>query len=370
MKLQRKRVLLKMPNLEVIKNIPTYVTYDDVLLLPGYSEVTPPEVSLSTALCPEITLDLPILSAPMDTVTELEMLVGMGTAGGMGILHRNLPIDTQAELLKKALNCSVKAAAAVGIGPDFEQRVKALAAVYPTAICIDAAHGFTKKVLEAVSFIKKTYPHLVLITGNVATYEGAKASFKAGADIIRVGMGAGSICTTRVMSGVGVPQFSALIETCRAAAEFKGQIIADGGIRTSGDIVKALAAGAAAVMVGSLIAGTEESAGELVEIDGELFKGYRGMGSRTSMARGSAARYGQIFENGDLFRLVPEGVEGLIPFTGKLKDWLYQIVGGLRSGFAYVGAANIYQLQKNASFIKISGAGMIESHPHTIQLKN
>lgn len=359
-----------MSNREAIKNVPTYVTYDDVLLLPGYSEVTPPEVSLRTELCPQITLDLPILSAPMDTVTELKMLMAMGNAGGMGILHRNLSIDLQAELLKNALSTSIKAAAAVGVGPDFEQRVKALAGVNPTAICIDAAHGFTKKVLEAIGFIKKTYPHLVLIAGNVATYEGAKASFKAGADIIRVGMGSGSICTTRVMSGVGVPQFSALVETCRAAAEFKRQIIADGGIRTSGDIVKALAAGAAAVMVGSLIAGTEESVGELIEVDGKLFKSYRGMGSRTSMAQGSAARYGQIFEDGDILRLVPEGVEGLIPYTGKLKDWLHQISGGLRSGFAYVGAANICKLQENASFIRISEAGMIESHPHTIHLKS
>lgn len=359
-----------MSNREALKDIPVYITYDDVLLLPGYSEVTPPEVSLKTQICPQVTLDLPILSSPMDTVTELKMLQALGSAGGMGVLHRNLTIDLQGELLKKALESSVKAAAAVGIGPDFEQRVKVLAALNPTAICIDAAHGFTKKVLEAISFIKKSYPHLVLIAGNVATYEGAKASFQAGADIIRVGMGSGSICTTRIMSGVGVPQFSAVVEACRAATEFNRHVIADGGIRTSGDIVKALAAGASAVMVGSLIAGTEESVGELFEIDGKSFKGYRGMGSRASMARGSAARYGQTFEHGDFLRLVPEGVEGLIPCTGKLKDWLHQISGGLRSGFAYVGAKNICELQEKASFIRISQAGIVESHPHTIHLKD
>ena len=346
-----------------------YLTFDDVLLLPNYSEITPKDVDLTTELAPGIGLQIPILSAPMDTVTESNMLIALGTLGGLGILHRNLSIDEQAKQLKIALDANVKAGAAVGFGADFENRVSTLAKLNPTTICIDSAHAHTKNILDAARHIKKHYPHIPLIAGNVATYEGAKALFEAGADVVKVGMGSGSICITRVMSGVGVPQLSAILECARAAREFNRCIISDGGIRTSGDVVKALAAGASAVMLGSLLAGTDESVGELVEIDNRLYKSYRGMGSVQSMTQGSATRYGQEYSKGDKKKLVPEGVEGLIAHRGALKEWLHQILGGLRSGCGYLGVANIRELQQKAQFVTISTAGMAESHPHTIVQK-
>jgi len=358
-----------MSNLNELKN-GNYLTFDDVLLLPCYSEVVPKDVRLNTSLSLGLNLDIPILSAPMDTVTEYNMLIALGNLGGMGVIHRNLSIESQAEQLKKALDFGVKAAAAVGVGSDFEGRVNTLAKLKPTAICIDSAHGHTKNILQAVKYIKQHHSTIPLIAGNVATYEGAKALFEAGVDIVKVGMGSGSICTTRIMSGVGVPQLSAINDCVRAAREFNRTIIADGGIRTSGDIVKAIAAGASAVMVGSLIAGTDESVGDLVEFEEKKYKVYRGMGSLHSMEKGSATRYGQDYNLGDEQKLVPEGVEGLLLSRGSLKNCLYQILGGLRSGCGYVGAQDIQSLQKNAKFITITSASNIESHPHTIFLKS
>lgn len=343
-----------------------YLTFDDVLLLPKYSEITPPDVDLKTELCEKLLLQIPILSAPMDTVSEGSMLAALGLCGGLGIIHRNLSIESQIEQLQLALNQKLQAGAAVGIGADFKERVQKLAECHPSLLCIDSAHGYTKNVIEGVRYIKGNFPRIPLIAGNVATYEGAKALFEAGADIVKVGMGPGSICTTRIMAGIGVPQLSALLESARAASEYGKKIIADGGIRTSGDIVKALAAGASSVMLGSLLAGTEESPGEVVELNEKKCKVYRGMGSIKSMMQGSAARYGQEWKEGQVKSLVAEGVEGLIEYRGALRDHLHQILGGLRSGFAYLGAANIEQLQKNAAFIRISAASMAESHPHTI----
>lgn len=359
-----------MSNLDDLKNVRSYLTFDDVLLLPCYSEITPPEVHLETVLCPGLSLDIPLLSAPMDTVTESNMLIALGKLGGMGVIHRNLSIHEQARQLKDALDTGVKAAAAVGFGTDFEERVKTLAKLNPTAICIDSAHAHTKNILHATRFIKQHYPHITVITGNVATYEGAKALFEAGADVVKVGMGSGSICTTRVMSGVGVPQLSAIVDCARAARECNRTIIADGGIRNSGDVVKALAAGASAVMLGSMLAGTDEAVGDLLEIDGCLYKSYRGMGSVKSMIKGSATRYGQNYTSGETQKLVPEGVEGLLPSRGPLKDWVHQILGGIRSGCGYIGATGINDLWKKARFITITSASMAESHPHTIVLKS
>lgn len=370
MKSLRMQALLNMSNLDNINNVRNFLTFDDVLLLPNYSEITPQDVKLDTELSAGISLNIPILSAPMDTLTESAMLIALGSLGGMGILHRNLSIDDQAGQLKIALDAGVKAAAAVGYGNDFENRVKALAKLNPTAICIDSAHAHTKNILQATRYIKLNYPHLSLIAGNVATYNGAKALFEAGADVVKVGMGSGSICTTRIMSGVGVPELSAIVECSLAAREFNRTIIADGGLRNSGDIVKALAAGASAVMLGSLLAGTNESVGDIIEHEGQQFKIYRGMGSVQSMIKGSATRYSQNYSPDETQKLVPEGVEGLVPSRGPLKEWLHQILGGLRSGCGYIGSANIQELQDKAQFIKITSASIVESHPHTIILKS
>lgn len=358
-----------MANLEDLKNKPNYLTFDDVLLVPNYSEITPQDVQLDTMLCPGLSLGIPILSAPMDTLTESSMLIALGKLGGMGVLHRNLSIYEQASQLKIALDANVQAAAAVGFGTDFEERVTTLAKLNPSAICVDSAHGHTKNIIQATRYIKQHHPHIPLIVGNVVTYDGAKALFESGADVVKVGMGSGSICTTRIMSGVGVPQLSAIIDCVKAAREFSRTIIADGGIRNSGDIVKALAAGASAVMLGSMLAGTDEAVGELIEHEGRYYKAYRGMGSVKSMIRGSATRYGQNYTPDDELKLVPEGVEGLISSCGPLKEWLHQILGGLRSGFGYLGAAGIAALHDKAQFVTITLASVAESHPHTIILK-
>lgn len=314
-------------------------------------------------------MEIPVLSAPMDTVTESKMLIALGRLGGLGILHRNLSIEDQAAQLKEALDAGVKAAAAVGFGPDFESRVRTLAKLHPTALCIDSAHGHTKNILECTRYIKEHYPEIPLIVGNVVTYEGASALFQAGADSVKVGVGPGSICTTRIMSGVGMPQLSAIFECAKAAREFERTIIADGGIRNGGDVVKALAAGASAVMMGSFLAGAEESAGELIEIENKRYKVYRGMGSLRSMMRGSAARYGQSNLQKSPEKLVPEGVEGLIPYAGEVENLLYQLLGGLRAGCGYLGASDIDMLQQKARFVSISAAAVKESHPHTIVIK-
>lgn len=355
MKWPEKRVLSKM--------FKHYYTFDDVLLLPGYSEITPQDVSLKTPL---LSLDIPILSSPMDTLTEINMLIALGKLGGMGVLHRNLSIDEQAKQLQKALAAQVKAAAAVGFGPDFEKRVKVLANLNPSALCIDSAHGHSKNILQATRYIKHHYPAIPLISGNVGTYEGAKELFEAGADIVKVGMGAGSICTTRIISGVGVPELSAILDCAKAAKEFNRTLIADGGIKSSGDIVKALAAGASAVMLGSLLAGVDEAVGEILELEGIRYKAYRGMGSVQSMLKGSAERYGQTEEKG---KLVPEGIEGFVISRGPLNEWLYQLLGGIRSGCGYIGAPDIKTLQEKARFITISEASLLESHPHSIRVK-
>ncbi|MBL8686791.1 MAG: IMP dehydrogenase [Alphaproteobacteria bacterium] len=345
---------------------PHYLTFDDVLLLPGYSEIIPADVDLSVQLGIKLTLKIPILSAPMDTLTESNMAIAIGKIGGLGIIHRNLTIDQQVTHLKSALDAGVKVGVAVGFGADFESRIQRLAGLKPHVICVDSAHGHTKNIIQATRYIKKYDPSILLIAGNIATYEGAKSLFEAGADIVKVGMGAGSICTTRIVSGVGVPQLSAIFDAAKAAKEFNRPIIADGGLRTSGDIVKALAAGASAVMLGSMLAGTEESVGEVIEYQQKRYKSYRGMGSIKSMVQGSATRYGQHYTPGEQQKLVPEGVEGLVPYRGPLAGWMHQILGGVRAGFGYVGAVQLQQLQQKARFVTISTAGVLESHPHSI----
>lgn len=348
-------------------NIPTYLTYDDVLLMPNYSEVTPSKTDVSSKLTAKISLKTPLVASPMDTVCEERMAREMARLGAYGIIHRNLSIEEQVMQVKAVLADGLQVGAAVGIGADFKERVSALIEqAHVQEICIDSAHGHTKHVIEAIVEIKSLYKEIEVIAGNVATYEGARDLFKAGAAAVKIGMGPGSICTTRVMSGMGVPQLTAVIEGVRAAREFGGYIIADGGIKNSGDIVKALAAGANTVMLGSLLAGTDEAPGEVIEINGKLFKSYRGMGSVAAMKKGSAARYSQKWTPGKTKKLVPEGVEGLVAHKGKLEDHVYQLVGGLRAGLGYLGASNLNELIEKAKFIRMTTAGVTESRPHSI----
>ncbi|MBI3576495.1 IMP dehydrogenase [Candidatus Gottesmanbacteria bacterium] len=353
-----------------LTNIPEYLTYDDVLLLPNYSEVTPSKTEIATHLTNKITLLIPIVASPMDTVCEAKMAIALGKLGGYGIIHRNLTISQQALQLKEVTKASIKAGAAVGVGADFDERVAALVKVGVKEICVDSAHGYTKHVIEATKKIKQMYPAIEVISGNVATYEGATALFQAGADAVKVGMGPGSICTTRVVSGMGVPQLTAVFEGVRAAKAFGRHIIADGGIRASGDIVKALAAGASTVMLGSLLAGTDEAPGEAVQLNDKLYKTYRGMGSIAAMKHGSATRYGQKWKKGNTKALIAEGVEGLVAHRGSLDEHIHQLMGGLRAGMGYLGAENLKELMKKARFIKITNASLIESHPHSMIITN
>lgn len=343
------------------------LTFDDVLLLPGYADFKRDEVDLTTVLSSNLILKVPIISSPMDTVTEDEMAITLGKAGGLGVIHRNLSIGKQVDMVRKVKEKKVKVAAAVGVGEDFKERVKHLVEAKTDVLVIDSGHGFTKFVIEASQYIKKNYPEIILMAGNIATYEAAKALIKTGVDLLRVGMGPGSICTTRIVTGMGVPQLTAISEAVRACSKTKVKVIADGGIRQIGDIAKALAFGASAVMLGSLLARFKEAPGKLVQIEGKKYKVYRGMGSISAMKKGSAERYGYSLRKEEK-KLVAEGVEGLIPFEGKLTDFIYQIVGGLRSSFYYIGAKNLKEFQKKARFIKISRAGVLESHPHNVKI--
>ena len=465
------------------------LTFDDVLLIPGASDVLPSTVDLSTVLAPGIKLNIPLVSAAMDTVTESKLAIAMAREGGVGIIHKNMSIEEQASQVDKVKRSEhgvitdpffltpgepVKAAVAlmekyrisgvpitengklVGIltnrdlrfETDFEQpiynvmtkenlvtapvgttlqqaqeilrqhrieklpivdengnlkglitikdiekavqypnsardkggrllcgaaigatkdvldRVAALIEAQVDVVVLDSAHGHNSGILDAVRLVKKHYPDLQLIAGNVATAAGAEALIDAGADCVKVGIGPGSICTTRIVAGIGVPQITAVYDAACAAAKHGVPIIADGGIKYSGDIVKALAAGANVVMLGSLVAGCKESPGEYELYQGRQFKVYRGMGSLAAMGKGSADRYFQS----DARKLVPEGVEGRVPFKGPLADTIYQMIGGLRSGMGYTGCASIEELHEKAQFVRITGAGLKESHPHDIQI--
>jgi IMP dehydrogenase len=468
------------------------LTFDDVLLTPAYSEVLPHEVDISTQLTREIRIKTPIISAAMDTVTEADLAIAIARQGGMGVIHKNMTIDAQAEqvrrvkrsesgmiqdpvtlfegatvgdaqtlmrkyhiggipivdnqnvltgiltnrdlrfekdpsrpilqvMTRKGLitaplgttldqareilqeykieklpvvgadgklaglitykdimkhhdypNASkdslgrLVAGAAVGIAADTIDRVDALVAMNVDVICVDTAHGHSKGVLDMIRTIKKRYRDLQIIGGNVATGEGARALVDAGVDGVKVGVGPGSICTTRVIAGVGVPQLSAIFRAADALRGTGVPIIGDGGIRYTGDIPKALAAGANCIMAGSLFAGTEEAPGETIILEGRKFKVYRGMGSIGAMQQGSKDRYFQDMEE-DIRKLVPEGIEGRVPFKGSLTEVMVQYIGGLRAGMGYCGAATVEQLQQ-AKFVRISGAGVHESHPHHITI--
>ncbi|ONK23156.1 IMP dehydrogenase [Siminovitchia sp. FSL H7-0308] len=468
------------------------LTFDDVLLIPAKSEVLPKEVDLSTSLTDSLKLNIPIISAGMDTVTESDMAISMARQGGLGVIHKNMSIEQQAEQVDKVkrsesgvitdpffltpehqvydaehlmgkyrisgvpivnneedkilvgiitnrdmrfiqdyslpitevmtkenlVTASVGtslaeaekilqehrieklpliddkgvlkglitikdiekvieypnsakdekgrllAGAAVGIAADTYKRVEALVNSQVDAIVVDTAHGHSAGVLKTVREIRKLYPHLNLIAGNVATAEATRELYEAGADVVKVGIGPGSICTTRVVAGIGVPQITAIYDCATEARKHGKTIIADGGVKYSGDIVKALAAGGHAVMLGSLLAGTSESPGETEIFQGRRFKVYRGMGSEGAMQKGSKDRYFQE----DAKKFVPEGIEGRVPYKGPLADTLYQLTGGLRAGMGYCGAADLEYFRENAQFIKMTGAGLRESHPHDVQI--
>ncbi len=341
------------------------ITFDDILLTPGFTDFKRADVDLTTILSPSITLKLPIVSSPMDTVTEEPMARAIAKAGGIGIIHRNLSIHDQAQVVAHIKKDGLMVGAAVGAGSDFEERVKALVGAGVTLIVVDSGHGNTKFVIDSVRFIKKNYPSMVIMAGNVATFDGAARLIEAGANILRVGMGPGSICTTRIISGMGVPQITAIIEAVKAAKGKNVTIVADGGIRQIGDMAKAFGVGAHAVMLGSLLAGFDESPGSVVFMNGKKYKHYRGMGSVAAMKKGSAERYGQSKETVEK-KLISEGVEGLVKYRGSVDEYLDQVAGSLRSSFYYVGAKTFPEFQKKARFVRITPASLIESHPHSI----
>jgi IMP dehydrogenase len=468
------------------------LTYDDVLLVPAYSEVVPRETDTSSYLTRNIKLNIPIVSAAMDTVTEAELAISIALEGGLGFVHKNMSIEQQSEQVRKVkrsqsglildpitlrIHSTVRDAekimreyriggipvvdqngklvgiitnrdlrfqkdmdapvenimtrenlitasagitldkaedtlkkykieklpivdkdgkltglitfkdiqkkknkpnacqdqygrlrvgAAIGVTPDIMERIDALKAAGVDVISIDTAHGHQINVLNAAKAVKAKYPEMDLVAGNVATGEAAAALAKAGADTVKVGVGPGSICTTRVVAGVGLPQLSAVYEAAKALKGSEVKIIADGGIRFSGDLVKAIAAGADSIMIGSLLAGTDEAPGQMIIYEGRKFKTYRGMGSLEAMEYGSKDRYFQDVED-DVKKLVPEGISGRVPYKGLVSEVLYQMVGGLRAGMGYCGAQDIERL-KEAKFVKITSAGVVESHPHDVTI--
>lgn len=475
------------------EDIPVALTFDDVLLVPAYSEILPSEVDISTFLTPNITLHIPFVSAAMDTVTEALMAIAMAQEGGIGIIHRNLSIASQAvevERVKKyesgmivhpltvhphnkaseALEIMLKnnisglpvieedrtlvgiitnrdlrfeknidlrvgnvmtpreklitvregitlekakellhqnkieklpvvdnefrlrglitkkdiekiekhphaskdsigrlrCGAAVGVGSDREERIEALTKVGCDVIVIDTAHGHSKRVIDAIRATKSNFRNIELIGGNIATSDGADALIDAGADAIKVGIGPGSICTTRVIAGIGVPQVSAIMEAVKAAHKKEIPVIADGGIKYSGDVSKALAAGAYSVMIGNLFAGADEAPGEIVLYQSKTYKVYRGMGSIEAMKKGASDRYAQdeMIEA----KLVPEGIEGRVPYRGMLGKMIYQLIGGLKAGMGYTGCRTLFELRQQARFIRVTSAGHRENHPHDVIL--
>lgn len=347
------------------------LTYDDVLLLPDASDVVPSEVETATQLTRNIRLSVPLVSSAMDTVTESAMAIAMAKAGGIGIIHRNLAVDEQVTHVKLVKGASLLVGAAVGVGDDGFERAQALIEVGIDVVVVDTAHGHHRAVLDAIERIKTAFPEQEVIGGNVATRAGAQALINAGADAVKVGVGPGSICTTRVVAGVGVPQITAIMEAAKACLKSDVPLIADGGLQYSGDIAKAIVAGADSVMLGSLLAGCDESPGELIEIDGRKYKSYRGMGSLGAMqSRGEKKSYSKDrYMQDDVLaedKLVPEGIEGKVPHRGSVGEVVHQLVGGLRSGMGYAGAPDISHLKRDGRLVQITYAGLQESHPHDV----
>lgn len=333
-------------------------TFDDVLIRPGASQMEPAEASLKTKIA-GIELSVPFLSAAMDRVTEPTMAIALGKLGGLGVLHRNCSVEAQVAMVKEVKKAGVPVAAACG--PFAADRAKALDEAGCDAIVIDCAHGHNLNVVESAKKIKKTLKHAKMIFGNIATGEAAKAVAPF-VDAVKVGVGPGSICTTRIISGVGVPQLSAVLEVVAVAKKYKVPVIADGGIRASGDIAKALAAGASAVMLGNVFAGTDEAPGNIVETDGKKFKEYRGMGSEAVIKSASGSE--RYFTHGR--KAVPEGVEALVPYKGPVAEIIASLASGVQVGMGYVGAKTIPEFEKKAQFIRITHAAIAEGKPHTL----
>ena len=344
------------------------LTFDDVTLVPKYSEILPSEVDTSIKLTQFLKLKVPLLSSAMDTVTESKMAITIARSGGLGIIHRNLDIKKQVSEIKKVKKQKLLVGAAVGAGPNEFERAEAILKENLDMIVVDTAHGHTKKVSEIIRFIKKIKnKKTALCAGNIATPDAAKFLLKLGVDVIKVGIGPGSICTTRLVAGIGVPQLSAILNVRKGMKKKDVKIISDGGIKYSGDLAKAFAAGADAVMIGSLFAGTDETPGKLIKRNGKLFKSFRGMGSVGAMNKGSADRYFQKKQK-DTSKYVPEGVEGLAKYKGKVEKIIFKLVGGLRSSMGYLGSKQIKYLRDKPQFVKITKAGFYESMVHNVDI--
>ena len=344
------------------------LTFDDVTLAPKYSEILPSEVNTEVILTENLRLKIPLLSSAMDTVTESKMAIAIAKAGGIGVIHRNLSIKEQIIEIKKVKKQNLLVGAAVGAGVDEFVRAKKILKEDIDLIVIDTAHGHTKKVAEIIKYIKKIKSkRIALCAGNIATPEAAKFLIKLGVDIIKVGIGPGSICTTRLVAGIGVPQLSAILSVRNGLKNKKVKIISDGGIKYSGDLAKAFAAGADAVMIGSLFAGTNETPGKLIKKNGKFFKSFRGMGSVGAMNKGSADRYFQKKQK-DFSKYVPEGVEGFVKYKGDVGRIIYKLIGGLKSSMGYLGSSKIINLRNNPHFVKITKAGFYESMVHNVDV--
>ncbi len=393
-------------------SLPVGLTFDDVLLTPGYSDFSRSDIDLSTQFSCNIKLKAPFVAAPMDTVTESKLAIELARLGGIGIIHRNLTPQNQADEVAKVKQEKHIVGAAIGVSEGYKERLEVLVKAGADAIVLDSAHGWTNRFVEALKFIKGNYKGIDVIVGNIATYAAAEDLCKAGADALRVGMGPGAICTTRIISGMGVPQITAILETVRAAKKHNVPVIADGGIKYSGDMVKALAAGASTVMMGSFFASVEEAPGKVVALKRSMvprrfqsifdkekalssgkeklkevaasaqelseieevyyFKEYRGMGSIGAMQHGAKIKSEDEY-HGKSYKdkvLVAEGVEGLVPIKGKLQEIVNQAIGGIKSGMYYVGARTIPELQEKAQFIQITQASLTESHPHDVLITN
>ena len=349
--------------MELIKEA---LTFDDVLLVPRYSSVLPSETNLNTNLGYNLNLKIPFLSSAMDTVTESYMAIAIAQKGGLGIIHRNLSISDQVKEIKKVKKIFFKVGAAVGTANEDLARAKSILDAGVDLVVIDTAHGHSEKVIKILNKIKKIVFKIPICVGNIASGEAALKLYNEGADILKVGIGPGSICTTRMIAGIGVPQITAITEIKKSMKNKNIKIISDGGIKFSGDIIKGLAAGADAIMMGSIFAGTDESPGKKFKYKNKFYKSYRGMGSIGAMSAGSSNRYFQK-NHKDKSKFVPEGVEARVLYKGSVSKILHQLQGGLRSSMGYIGAKMIKEIQKKAKFIKITKAGFYESMVHSVE---
>ena len=341
------------------------LTFDDVTLVPQYSAVLPHETITKTELNKNLKLDIPLISSAMDTITESKMALAIAKSGGIGIIHKNLSPKKQAKEVKNVKKNNMLVGAAVGTTEKDIERIYKLLESKVDLIVVDTAHGHTKKVSAIIKKINKISKNCIICAGNIATGKAAKFLADSGADIVKVGIGPGSICTTRLVTGIGVPQLSAVLDVKNALKNYKTKIISDGGIKFSGDISKALAAGADAVMIGSLFSGTIESPGRIFKYKGKFYKNFRGMGSVGAMSVGSADRYFQK-KSKNISKYVAEGVEGIVQFKGPVGKIIYKLVGGLKSSMGYTGSKTIKDLQRKCEFVKITKAGFYESMVHNV----